>query len=557
MTEVMAALIWRGKRFLACRRPANKARALLWEFVGGKVEPGETRAQALIRECREELGITVAPKDVFMEVTHTYPDMQVHMTLMNAEIAQGEPQRLEHSELRWVTPGELDGMEFCPADEAILQRLQAEHPEPKEAFDPDCVGKVIREMQGPCACGRVHATTVRDIRIGKGLVHRVGEILQENGFAPRLLLVADRNTLAAAAGVQESLGGFQVETMLYPDLRVATMEEVEAVERRIAGQDMSVLSVGTGSLNDICRLACARQDKLLALFATAPSMDGFASYSAPIVQNGFKASWPAKSPEVILGDTEILARAPAALKSAGFGDMIAKYVALVDWQISALLTGEELCPRVAELTRRAVDDLTAMADRVTRNDEETAGQIFASLLLTGVGMSFMQNSRPASGSEHVVAHCLECKQLPEGIVPNLHGEDVGVCTLEMLTLYERLAALETIHARPDATDWQAVEAFYGPLWPEVDRLNRPAPVTDGIAPEQLQALWPQIRAIIRSVPGADACRLAMERAGCKCTCAQIGKPRELLDDCIRFSPYMRRRITLLRLLPMIEEAETR
>lgn len=124
MTEVVAALIWRGERFLACQRPAHKARGLLWEFVGGKVEPGETREQALIRECLEELDITVVPRDIFMEVTHEYPDLTVHLTLFNADLPQGDPKPLEHNALRWITVEEIDELTFCPADEEILERLK-------------------------------------------------------------------------------------------------------------------------------------------------------------------------------------------------------------------------------------------------------------------------------------------------------------------------------------------------------------------------------------------------------------------------------------------------
>ena len=124
MTEVVAALIWDENRFLACQRPAHKARGLLWEFVGGKVEPGETKEQALIRECQEELAVTVAVQDVFMEVDHVYPDLTVHLTLFNASIAEGVPQKIEHNDLRWITVEEIDEYEFCPADEEILRRLK-------------------------------------------------------------------------------------------------------------------------------------------------------------------------------------------------------------------------------------------------------------------------------------------------------------------------------------------------------------------------------------------------------------------------------------------------
>ena len=124
ITEVVAALIWRGERFLACQRPKHTARGLLWEFVGGKVEPGETREQALVRECREELDVTVVPGEVFMEVTHKYPDLTVHLTLFHTQLPEGEPKALEHNALRWITVQEIDQLAFCPADEVILERLK-------------------------------------------------------------------------------------------------------------------------------------------------------------------------------------------------------------------------------------------------------------------------------------------------------------------------------------------------------------------------------------------------------------------------------------------------
>lgn len=124
VTEVVAALIWDGDRFLACQRPAHKARGLLWEFVGGKVEPGESREEALIRECREELAVTVAVGDVFMEVLHEYPDLTVRLTLFHATIAQGVPQMLEHNDIRWITPAQIPEYDFCPADVEILERIK-------------------------------------------------------------------------------------------------------------------------------------------------------------------------------------------------------------------------------------------------------------------------------------------------------------------------------------------------------------------------------------------------------------------------------------------------
>lgn len=121
--DVVAALIRSGDKFMICQRPANKARGLLWEFVGGKTEEGETKEEALIRECKEELDVTVKPNDIYMELRHEYPDLTINLTLYNAEIVSGIPKKLEHNDIKWITVDEIPNFEFCPADEKILKKL--------------------------------------------------------------------------------------------------------------------------------------------------------------------------------------------------------------------------------------------------------------------------------------------------------------------------------------------------------------------------------------------------------------------------------------------------
>lgn len=124
MVDVVAALIWKGEKFMICQRPAHKARGLLWEFVGGKTEPGETMEAALIRECREELAIDVQVGDVFTQVIHEYPDILIRLTLFHCTILEGEPQLLEHNDLRWISPVQIPDYSFCPADKDILERIR-------------------------------------------------------------------------------------------------------------------------------------------------------------------------------------------------------------------------------------------------------------------------------------------------------------------------------------------------------------------------------------------------------------------------------------------------
>ena len=417
---------------------------------------------------------------------------------------------------------------------------------------PDLM-KMINEFKNTqCSCGHTHQTTIEDIQIGSGLVNKVGEILHKNNFPENILLVCDKNTLSAAKGIEQSLSDFKIRYRIYDNLRVAAMAEVEEIESLIDGQNIAVLSVGTGSVNDPCRLAAARKDKKLCIFATAPSMDGFASYSSPIVKDGFKLSYPAKSPEVIIGDTKILAAAPDELKSAGFGDMVAKYVALIDWQVSAVLINEYYCEKIADLTRSAVDELMDMADMVNSNDEAVAGKIFEALIKTGVAMSFTKNSRPASGCEHIIAHLMECVELRSNKIPNYHGEDVGVCTLEVLKYYNELAEHNSIETKKENVDWDDVYRFYGNMADDVRKMNTPDTIADYVSPEHLKKEWKNIIKIIHSVPSYNECKDAMVKAKCKISTADIGKDEGFFRTCAGYSPYMRRRLTLLRIKNMID-----
>ena len=284
-------------------------------------------------------------------------------------------------------------------------------------------------------------------------------------------------------------------------------------------------------------------------------MDGFASYSAPIVDGNFKTTHPAKCPEVIIADTKILAAAPAQLKSAGFGDMVSKYVALIDWQVSHLLTGERYCQRVADLTRMATDRILTQAELVTAADEDAAGAIFESLLLTGIAMSFTKTSRPGSGTEHILAHYWECKELLEGKVPNFHGEDVGVATLLILDYYDKLARLSAVKAHREENDWDDIYRVYGALAPDVRRLNTPDTITDAIDPRAVEENWDEIVEIVRSVPTAAECRAAMRKAGCKLTPDEIGKSPDFIAESFHYHPYMRRRLSLKRVSHMLDLPE--
>lgn len=403
-----------------------------------------------------------------------------------------------------------------------------------------------------CSCGKTHSFDVRRVEIGVNATELSGKILLSEGFGRRLLLVADENTIAASKNLSQVLrdSGFDLTKLIYANCTEATDFSEAQVESLLQSND-SVISVGSGSLNDICRVAAFNSQKAFAIYATAPSMDGFASDTAPIVKNGFKSSWKAKQPEVIIADTEVLAAAPQILKSAGFGDMIAKCVGLVDWRIAKLLINEYYCENIANITREATRRIFSLAPRVMQNDAETAGEIMEALVLTGLAMKLAGCSRPASGSEHVISHYWECQKLMRGLFPDYHGRKVGVATVLMAKLYHRLAEIEKIDPVCENIDWNKVYEMYGAIANDVRELNNPT-VTEEIDVKLLGESWDEIRGIIKEeLPEPDVIISLMKTAGAATSPAEVGIDNELMMDGIIYHSFMRHRLTLTRLIPML------
>ncbi len=414
--------------------------------------------------------------------------------------------------------------------------------------------KILKSLEN-CPCGHEHKFDTEVVEIGSGLTSKTGEILKNAGFPQKVMIVGDDNTMKVSEGIVDSLisAGFCVaKKLIYNDMKYARVEQVREVEQLAAEVD-GIISVGTGSLNDICRVASFELDKKFCIFATAPSMDGFASDTAPIIENDFKNSWKARQPMVIIADTKILAKAPIELKAAGFGDMVAKYIGVLDWKISNLLTGEYYCPAVAQVTLDALAKCCALADKVQDDNEESAGAIMEALVLSGLAMMLARSSRPASGSEHVLSHYWECYKLARGIWPEFHGKKVGVATVVMNRLYHNVAdRVLTVDAHADATDWDKVyAAFSEKQIDEVKKLNTPT-ITDKISPEKLSESWEEIRQLIyHDLPTNEELLRMMKAAGCATTPEEINVTPELYEQGLRYHNYMRYRVLFPRLFPML------
>ncbi len=409
---------------------------------------------------------------------------------------------------------------------------------------------IIKNLEN-CPCGRVHTFDLKVYEAERGLVHKVGEILEKGNFPKKIYIVTDENAMRVSEGILESLAGFEYELKVYPDMRYAYLSTSKEIME--AAQDFDgILSIGTGSVNDVCRYAAAQADKAFAIFATAPSMDGFASDSAPLIENNFKISYACRQPSVVIADTDILAASPVELKAAGFGDILGKYVGIVDWKVAHWTVNEYYCENIVALVKKAVADVVAMADKIIVSDPEAAKAVMDSLILTGCAMQLAHSSRPASGSEHVVSHFWEIHKLENGIWPDFHGKKVGIATLIVVRLYKKLLAYKTIEPHAEKLDLEDIYKHYSPkTHGEINGYNIPNP-TDEIDPANLKAHWADILdSIENDLPDADELYNMMVASGCTTELADAHLTPEFATEALIYSPFMRRRITLLRIMNML------
>ena len=405
-----------------------------------------------------------------------------------------------------------------------------------------------------CPCGKPHTVGVKRVEIGRAVKANTAEILTACGFPKKILVVSGTHSFAAADGITDILrrGGYDLRVHILDGVHTSHRRDVDALAS-ICRQADGLLFVGAGALGDVCRRACYLTGTEFAVFATAPSTDGFASDTAPITDHGFKRSLPAREPSVILADADILAGAPAVLRSAGFGDMAGKAIGLADWRIGHLTTGEYYCGRIAALTRDALRRVFAVADRIPKNDPESACVLMESLVTTGMAMKLCGSSRAAAGAEHIVSHFWEIRSLAEGRPPVYHGQKVGAASLMVTRMYHDLIrTADPSLFGEDETDWKQVFAAYGSVFePDIRSCNSPS-VTDDTSPDVLRDNWDAICTAVREeMPQPAKLESLLLRAGTATTAQELGISPALALSGLQYHPYMRRRMTLSRLVPML------
>lgn len=403
------------------------------------------------------------------------------------------------------------------------------------------------ELQGSCPCGKSHRLSVREIEIASGALNGFDEIVNKAGINGIGTAVYDSNTYDAL-GEQRSKA--QKEIVLNSQKLHANEHGVEALLSQMSSMDY-LIAVGSGTIHDIVRYCAAQKGLPFVSVPTAASVDGFVSTVAAMTLGGLKVTVSGVAPTAVIADLDIIAKAPMRLMLSGVGDMIGKYISLADWKISSILTGEYYCNRVAELEYKALSKVLSSFELLKKQDMDAAGELTYGLILSGLAMQMIGNSRPASGAEHHLSHLWEMAVINEE-PEALHGEKVGVGTLEALKKYHSYESLSDISSRINLygglTEEYAKENF-GQRYKEILRENQKDCLLE-VGKEQLFQKWGEIKEILLKLPKYEEIYAKLERLGAKRTMEDIGLAGSLLPKSIELSPYVRNRLTFMRLIKL-------
>lgn len=421
----------------------------------------------------------------------------------------------------------------------------------------------FREINGKtCSCGKTHHFASRVIS-GKGAAQQLPELVRELGGSKAYVL-SDQNTWIAAGERTKALleqNGIQTVSYSFPLQRMEPEEwsAGAALMHYDTACDI-IIGVGSGVINDIGKLLSAAVGRPYVIVATAPSMDGYGSATSSMVRGGMKVSLNTKSPEGIIGDTDILCTAPLHMMRSGLGDMLAKYVAICEWRISHLITGEYYCEQVAQLVRGALQRCIDGAPGLLNREEKAVQAVFEGLVLSGVAMNFAGLSRPASGVEHYISHVLDMRAVEFGTPCELHGIQCAVGTLIAARLYEKMAKITPDRERALAY----VGNFHYDSWSEVLRtlIGRGAQAMidleqkegkydkgrHAVRLEKILQNWDEILQIVaEEIPSADWLEQQMDQLQMPKTLSQLGTDNSQLPLIFQATKDIRNKYVLSHL----------
>ena len=403
-----------------------------------------------------------------------------------------------------------------------------------------------KQYNGLCSCGKNHEMATEFCLIERGCLKKVDTYMKEYGLQGYCVAVYDENTYKATADRHPRV---DAEVVLPAENLHANEHGVALLLEKLPEQAKIIIAVGAGTVHDISRYCAYKKKLALVSCPTAASVDGFCSSVAAMTWNGCKKTLTAVAPRIVVADLDVIKNAPIRLAKSGFGDMIGKYVSLTDWKIGNLLTGEFYCDTIAELTRQATENVLASSEGIASGDVNAYEKLMYGLLMSGLAMQMIGNSRPASGAEHHISHFIEMNPpLIENSSDALHGEKVGVGTLLAIKEYRRLASLRQPSCKNYGTF--SVELITNTLGaelaPGILEENR-NDAAEQVTAATLQANWNAICEVVCQLPDLKPLEDLYEKLGVKATLDEIGISRELEKVLLKYSPMVRNRLTLMRI----------
>lgn len=420
-----------------------------------------------------------------------------------------------------------------------------------------------REMNGRlCACEKVHSFDTRVIS-GKGVLGQLAQVVNSFG-AKKVFVLSDPNTYAAAGAAVCALlqrGDIAFVSYTLPDSKPEPEEKtVGSVFMHYDSACDLIIGVGSGVINDVGKLLSSVSGKPYIIVATAPSMDGYASATSSMERDGLKVSLPSRAPDVILGDGDILCKAPLKLMKSGLGDMLAKYISICEWRIAHLIVGEYYCEDIAQLVRDALKRCTDNAEGLLKRDEAAVMAVFDGLVLGGIAMNYAGLSRPASGVEHYISHVVDMRGAALHTPVELHGLQCAIGTLIAARLYEKLKTVtphrEKALAYVAAFDREAWNAQLRSLLAEGAESMIKQEAREGkydksahaARLEKLLACWDDIVAIVdEEIPPADRLEALLDTIDAPKRLSQIGTDDSLLPLIFEATKDIRDKYVLSRL----------
>ncbi len=371
-----------------------------------------------------------------------------------------------------------------------------------------------------------------------------------------LLIVYDDNTFKAAGKkVEEILHDINIKRFNIGKDQYAYKNLCEQLHTLCKQNNITgILGVGTGTINDICKYTAYLSEIPYIIVATAPSMDGFCSTVAALIDDGFKCTLDAKVPIAVIGEPDILDNAPKELISAGIGDLIGKYICLADWKISSLVTDEVYDEKIAGITSQSVNQAMDSIKDIINNKEGSTLKLMDALCMSGIAMAMCGSSRPASGAEHHLSHFWEMRFLALNKKQILHGTKVGISSAIISQIYHKLADIENIsHSikNPPVLNESYLYNSYGKLTDEVINDNYPDPI-EKIDHNKLVSNWTEIRKILKAIVQPDKIRQLLKLTGGSIYPSDIGIDNALVFEGVKFCRYLRPRLTMLRISDIID-----